>query len=699
MKELDYQANSNEQKVQPNVEQDLINQILFEQNPDLIAHVNLQGKFVHVNKSFEYGLGYSKEELLGNDFSRLVHPDDIEKVWQQFEIGVKGIAKDYDIVLVHKNKELIYGFITCLPISINSKVVGIIAIVKNVSDKVATQKLLQSSEMKYRSIVENSNLGVFISVEGSLVFTNYQLNDLLGYEQLIHTSLWSYVVLEDRTAILNQVKQLEIGQSEKNIYAKAVHLDGSLLDVELHVSKIIYEGQSAILGTVMDITEKKKLYELNEYFAYHDPLTDLPNRRMFEKELQNQLLLATNSRNSFALIALDLDRFKYINDSLGHEAGSAVLRMVTDRWKQIIPKNSFLARVGGDEFFLIVPGANDTIQEVAISLLTTLHEPFQYNHYEFTVTTSVGITFYPYHGTNANSLIKNADAALYYAKENGKNNYQIFTQSMNEKTEKNFRLENELRQALRYQEFEVFYQPRVDTEGKLISAEALLRWKHKERGFVPPSDFIPIAEETGLIIPIGNLVLNKVCQYIVELKRQGYPVVPISVNISAKQFMQVEFIREIESILHQTEVDTRYLEFEITETLLILDENRARDTLSDIQQLGIRVSLDDFGTGYSSLGYLTQFSHLISAIKIDRSFFFQFNEKNKQIVKMIIRLAQELHLRVVAEGIEKSAQLNFLKNEDCHEIQGYLFSPPVPSNHFLDFVVIGHISTNSESTG
>ena len=659
--------------------------ILYENHPDMIVHLDLNGIFVQCNPAIETNLGYLNEELIGTSFMPLIHPEDTELTWNHFQAGRNGITKEYDTRFMDKNSEIIYVHVTCIPIIKDSNVIGIFAIVKNQTDKVLIQRELEDSVMKYRSIVENSNMGVYIAVNGHFVYANRQLEKILGFHSLINLKVWDQVHPEDQARVLAAINQLDMGESERNLVCRAIKKDGSVISIEIHFSRISYQGTLALLGTVLDISEKEKLYEHNEYLAFHDSLTGLPNRRMLEKELEKQLSLAHHFQQQFVVMALDLDRFKYINDSLGHIAGDVLLQMVARRWKECLPKGSLVARNGGDEFFVVLPNVTNlaSVKIIAQTIIDQMSEPFFYQTYEFTVTASIGITHFPDHGNDAQTLIKNADIALFHAKENGKNGFQTFFSSMNETTFKTFQLENDIRQAIRDDQFEVYFQPRVDCNGQILSAEALIRWNHPLKGFISPDEFIPIAEETGLIFPIGQWVLESVCHLIKDSLDRGIPIVPVSINFSSTRFIKEDFVDTVLFVLKENQLDPKYLEIEITESSFILDEKRVQQTLRELKDIHVNVSLDDFGTGYSSLSYLARYKNLISTLKIDRSFFTKFNEEDQNIVSMIVHLAKQLKMNVVAEGIETIEQLEFLKEEKCDEVQGYLFSKPVPFDEFV----------------
>jgi len=410
------------------------------------------------------------------------------------------------------------------------------------------------------------------------------------------------------------------------------------------------------------------------YQAEHDALTDLPNRRAFTNELKSYIEQAQENE-IIAVMFLDLDRFKAINDGFGHTMGDQLLIAVAERMQQTLGQ---VYRIGGDEFTIIL---KDTTKKeadhVAQQILTLLTQPFTIGGHEVFVTTSIGISLYPYDGQNAEVLVKNADIAMYRAKE-GKDTYQFFSSDMDEQLFKRTILEGELRKAIRQNELQLFYQPKVDLRtGQITGVEALLRWFHPEFGMVPLGDFIPIAEETGLITQIGDWVLKTACAQNKKWQQQGLPPMRVAVNLSAKQFEQANLVETIVEVLEKTKLDPQYLELEITETVAMNKADSVVDKLNNLKALGIQLAIDDFGTGYSSLSYLKKFP--IDTLKIDRSFIRDISKDtdNEAIITTIITMAHHLKLNVIAEGVEEEDHLCFLRHHDCDQIQGFLFSKPL----------------------
>lgn len=441
------------------------------------------------------------------------------------------------------------------------------------------------------------------------------------------------------------------------------------------------------IGMFYDITEKRLSEERIARLAYYDVLTGLANRRLFEDRLDNAVLFARRNSTTLAVLFIDLDRFKPVNDSLGHKAGDMLLKQVGARLGRIVRDCDTTARLGGDEFAMLLTGDSrerkQVTEVVAQRILDALATPFEIEGREIATGASIGISFYPADGTTPETLIKHADVAMYQAKRSGRNCYRSFLPVMNAGALERLGLEEGLRHALERNEFELYFQPKVSTaSGALTGAEALLRWRHPERGLVPPNDFIPIAEETGLIVPIGAWVLEQACLRVMEWAEHLPPGFRIGVNLSARQ-LQSDVVQTVRAALAATAADPSRIELELTESMLMEDAEGAVELMDRLAELGVQLALDDFGTGYSSLAYLMRFP--ISKLKIDRSFVSDLpdNRGAIAIVQATIALAHSLGLTVVAEGVETAAQRDFLHAAGCGECQGYLFGAPVPVDQFL----------------
>jgi diguanylate cyclase (GGDEF)-like protein len=419
--------------------------------------------------------------------------------------------------------------------------------------------------------------------------------------------------------------------------------------------------------------------------ALHDPLTKLPNRLLLEDRIDQAVAHAERGKLRCAILFVDLDRFKQINDSLGHFAGDELLRCVARRLQTLVRAEDTVSRLGGDEFVLLLREIAhlDDAKAVADKILEALHEPFRLHDQDLFVTPSVGISVYPQDGDNAQMLITRADAAMYNAKQAGRNNYQVFSSDMSTFFPERLTLENDLRKAVARREFELHYQPKVDVEnGHIVGMEALVRWRHPQKGLMPPFDFIPLAEETGIIIALGRWVIQEACTQNKAWQNAGLPHMRVAVNISGVQFRQKDLLEDVAQALADTGLSPECLEIEITESVVMQNAAEAILTLEKLSDMGVHVSIDDFGTGYSSLSYLKRFP--IDKLKIDRSFIRDISSDmdDAAIVRATIGLAHNLRLRVVAEGVETLDQLQFLKTLGCDEYQGYLKSRPLTAADF-----------------
>ncbi len=473
------------------------------------------------------------------------------------------------------------------------------------------------------------------------------------------------------------------------------HPDKKLQVVHQHAELIINaEGKvSHMLGVVQDITEQHIAQEKIHHQAYYDNLTNLPNRTLFKDRLAHALAIPGHTQEEIAVLVVNLDRFKNINDSLGLEVGDKFLQSVTESLRNVTQKANTLARLGGDEFSLILEGvtSKDDVIGIAQELLEILSNPHIVNDHELISTGSIGIAISSMSSEDENEkedLIKQADLAMNRAKETGGNQFCFYNEEMKSEALQSLVLEKDLRGALGNNELEIYYQPKVCVETGIIKGmEALIRWNHPERGLVPPFEFIPIAEKTGLIIPIGRWVLEEACKQTMQWHMKGYDNLKISVNVSVKQFNHQIFIDEVCSALEGSGIDSKHVDLEITESCTMNNIDTSIHLLETIKNMGISISMDDFGTGFSSLSYLNQLP--LTTLKIDRAFIkdIDANGKNGELAKLIITVAKSLQLNVVAEGVETSDHLNFLRTNGCDEYQGFYLSPPVPAKQFEELLI------------
>ncbi|MGN8844509.1 EAL domain-containing protein [Niallia sp. HCP3S3_B10] len=482
-------------------------------------------------------------------------------------------------------------------------------------------------------------------------------------------------------AILPVIRSLDsIYENSKEM--KLTRKDGTTFPADIQLGKRYVQEKCIIACTIRDITKKKEDEHRITHMAYHDGLTDLPNRRLFNDQLQKLVNKAKDNFEPLALLYLDMDRFKYINDSLGHYIGDRVLCEISKILKQCMRNHDFVARVGGDEFNIILPNTNrETALEKAEYILKAFKKPIHIDNYELFITTSIGISIFPYDGGETSILTKNADAALYRAKEAGKNQYNVFHSGMNLQTYRKFIMQNDLRKAVERNELKLVYQPKMDLKTNQINgAEALIRWEHPNWGIIMPSEFIPLAEEIGTIIEIGEWVFRSACEQIKLWEKKGIFPIRVAVNFSARQFLQKDLLTKMKDILMETDTNPNLIEIEITESVLLGNETNIGKLFHHFRKMGIHLTIDDFGTGYSSLNYLRRFP--FQTIKIDKTFIQDLSNKNTEgiaLIQSIISLAKALRMSVIAEGVETEEQLNLLKEFHCQEVQGYLFSPPIPS--------------------
>jgi diguanylate cyclase (GGDEF)-like protein/PAS domain S-box-containing protein len=550
---------------------------------------------------------------------------------------------------------------------------------------------LRESEERYSSTMELAAIGIaHVDDAGRFIYANPQLCEMLGYaeEQLLALTVKQIshpgdVSVTDELRLKLRAGTIKSFKMEKRYLRK----DGSPVWVGLTIaSKRNRAGEPLYdISIVEDISARKRAEERIQYLASHDGLTGLPNRAMFGQLLNLAIETARRYDRKFAVLFIDLDRFKVINDTLGHEAGDVLLREMGARLKECLRASDVVARLGGDEFVVLVQEIADASQvsAVARNILSAVMKPVMILGQECRVTASIGVCLHPEEGQDDQAVMKNADMAMYLAKEEGKNNYQFFSGRMRAHSIERLALETNLRRALEQNEFSLHYQAKVNFKsGAITGVEALLRWQSPVLGSVSPTQFIPLAEETGLIVPIGKWVMRTACMQNVAWQKEGLPRVGISVNLSMRQLNDEGLVREIQSVLHDTGMDPELLEFEITESMIMHNAERAVKVLTAIKELGVRLAIDDFGTGYSSLAHLKRFP--IDTLKVDRSFIREVpaDPEDRAIAEAIIAMGKTLSLTVVAEGVETPEQQAFLSERSCDEMQGYFFSTPVAAQDF-----------------
>ncbi len=556
---------------------------------------------------------------------------------------------------------------------------------------------LRRSENQLRAIIDTEPECVkIIKADGTLVQMNaagLAMIEASRPEQVIGKPIFGLLIPEYREPFRAFVENILRGNKGKMEF-EITGLKGTHRWMETHSVPLPDErgGPSLVLSITRDITERKVTEKRLRQLAHFDSLTDLPNRVQFIERLEEAMAEADRHERLVGVVFLDLDRFKNINDSLGHDKGDKLLREVAVRLSGAVRRGDTVARLSGDEFALVLAdmGHVDDAIHVAQKIIDVFREPFQVDKNNFFITASLGITLYPFDDRNAQELLRNADVAMYRAKESGKNNYQFYVAEMTAKVTERMSLENDLRYALERGELSLNYQPIADCQsGRILGMEALLRWKHPERGMISPALFIPLAEETGYIVAIGEWVLRTACEQCRRWQKMGFPSLYVAVNLSSRQFHQKDLPASIYQILQETNFNPALLNLELTEGLVMQQAEASINTLRELVAMDIRISIDDFGTGYSSLSYLKRFP--INILKVDQSFVrdIPHDEDDAAIASTIISMAKSLGLKVVAEGVETLAQLQFMREHHCDAMQGYYFSKPLPPEQFEEFLKNG----------
>jgi diguanylate cyclase (GGDEF)-like protein/PAS domain S-box-containing protein len=668
---------------------------LIENSSDGIALVESDGSIVFAAPSTRRILGYSSDEIEGLNAFTLVHPDDRQDAGDGL---AQLLTQPGGTTVSHSRFRHIDGSWrwlegTATNLLHEPAVRAIVVNYRDITERREAEEALTESEEQFRSIQENAlDAIITMSSDGEITSWNPQAETIFGWtrEEAVCRPLAETLIpprhRETHKRGLERV--METGEGpvlNKRTEVIALDRSGREFPIELAVVPL-YRGDSvSFCAFVRDISERKKAEETIRHLAYHDVLTGLPNRVLFEERLRLALAQARRSRTKVAVMFLDLDRFKLVNDTVGHTGGDQLLQEVAREFSDAIREGDTVARVGGDEFTFLLPGIEraEDATVAAERILRRVRQPRMVAGQEFRITTSIGITVFPRAGNTADVLMRNADTAMYRAKERGRDNYQLFTPAMKAGLHEMLALENDLSHALERDELFVLYQPlaRIDS-GSIVGGEALLRWQHPQRGLVGPEEFIPLAEETGLIAPIGEWVLRTACQQAKTWYDSDLNPVRITVNVSARQIEQPGLVRAVAAVLADTGLPPQRLQLELTEGAVMRQVESVTSALSKLRAMGVGLSVDDFGTGYSSLGYLKRFP--IDTIKIDRSFIHEVttDQNDAAIVTTVIAMARGLNLRVVAEGVETEAQLGFLRENKCDEFQGFLLSPPVSPAEF-----------------
>ncbi|OHD71936.1 MAG: hypothetical protein A2W19_02075 [Spirochaetes bacterium RBG_16_49_21] len=659
---------------------------------------DLAGNFTFFNDSMCRIYGYPRDELMGLNYKRYTDEATAERLFQVFnEIYRTGEpSRGYTYELIRKDGTQKYIEASAsLRKDSSDKPVGFRGIVRDVTERKRMEETIRQSEERYRTIIEKMEDGYFeVDLAGSFTFVNDAECRNLGYsrEELIGMNNRQYADKENAKKVFEAFNKIyKTGEAVKIFDYEVIKKDGTLSYNELSAS-LIRDAKGKPIGfrgISRNITERKRAEEKIQYLATHDALTGLPNRMMFSQMLNHALQSARRYQRQFAVFFIDLDRFKVINDTLGHEAGDQLLQEIATRLKQTLRAADIVARMGGDEFVILIEEVSELSQvsTVAHRILSATLQPMIITGEECRVTASIGISIFPRDAGDEQSLMKNADMAMYFAKEEGKNNFQFYSKDIKPQSIERLSIEASLRLALERNELSLHYQAKLDFKTNAITGvEALLRWQNPYLGSVSPMHFIPVAEETGLIVPIGRWVLKTACAQNVAWRHRGLPPVCMAVNLSLRQLTDDNLIEDIGTALNDSGLAPNLLELEITESMVMHNPARMIAVLAKIKELGVRLAVDDFGTGYSSLAQLKHFP--IDTLKVDRSFIRNIpkDSEDKAITEAIIAMGKTLSLTVVAEGVETQEQMDFLRERSCDEMQGFYFSRPVTPDQFADLL-------------
>ncbi len=640
--------------------------------------------------------GHEVAQLLQNralTFESLKHPDDQLWVAEALRLALKERrAFDLEYRIIHASGAVRWVWDRGIGVyDEQGNVLAIEGLVHDVTSRKEAEQGLRDAERRYRGLFDNALEGIFrTTLDGRYLGANPALANIYGFaspDELIATlqNIGSqlYVDPERRCEFMRIITSRgSVSGFESQVYRK----DGDIIWISENARVILDdEGQpQGYEGTVEDITDRKLYQSRIEQQANFDALTGLANRSLLQDRLRQAILTAASYNTRLAVAFIDLDRFKFINDSLGHHVGDELLKAMANRFHACVKERDTVARLGGDEFVLLLnsPGSADEVRLILERMLSTVTQPWLTEHGEYQITCSIGVALYPDDGADAQTLLKHADSAMYRAKDCGRNNFQFFTRELNTLMTQRLEMEGKLRRALERNQFQLHYQPRVDlATGALLGAEALIRWHIPGEQPILPEQFIALAEETGLITAIGRWVLHTACAQNKAWQDLGLPATVVSVNVSAHQFRATNFVRSVAETLKETGLAPCYLEIELTESVMH-DAPQLVLMLGELKRLGVHVAIDDFGTGYSSLSSLKRFP--VDRIKVDRSFVEHIasDPDDAAIVRTIIALGRNLGLKVVAEGVETPEQMRFLRAHACDEVQGYYFSRPVPTQQF-----------------
>lgn len=661
----------------------------IENSDNMVLMTDTDRKITYVNDAFEMITGYKKDEVIGaqpnilkSDLMNRAFYDEMNRTLEK--------GKKWQGELINKKKDgsLLYEKASISPMIINGEIVEYLAIKLDITEYIEYQNRLKQSS----AVFENTQEGILILDQDRRIDSvNQAFLEMTDFEEkTLYKKTLDFFASDENDAAFYQKVWNAI--EEENEWSGKVYIarsDGENIPIWLSLT-VVYGKENRIINYIAiytDLSEVIRTQEKADFLAYHDSLTLLPNRAHFERYMK-KLFAHKHIENKIAVMFLDLDRFKVINDTLGHSVGDELLKNVSQRILEVIDDKFFLARLGGDEFVIVLDGigSKEEVNRYAGEILAQISQLMIVNQHQLSISGSLGISLYPDHSDNANTLIRYADSAMYSAKERGKNTYAYYEEQLSVDVRSRLNIEQLLKIALQKNELTLMYQPQYDLAGKRVSgAEVLIRWNNSRLGNVSPDEFIPVAEDTGMIIEIGYYIFEEACKTLVEWHQKGYALNRISINLSSVQLRQHDFLEKIREIMKKTGVRGEQIEVELTERILFEFSSSNLELLNEFRKMGCEISIDDFGTGYSSMSYLKDLP--IDTVKIDKAFIddLSTNMHDQKVVKAIIALSKSLGYKVIAEGVETEAQEQFLYENRCDIGQGYYFSKPLDKEDFLEF--------------
>lgn len=648
--------------------------------PALIAYFEVEGhRCQFANRRYAEYNGWTPETIIGKTVREAIGESAWVMIQPYIEEVLQGRTSKYVREQTLPNGELRVIEVNLLPhFEEGGPQIGTFVLINDITHHSRAEREIRDSEERMRKLADATDEGIVFHKDTLITDVNEALQRMSGYSlsEMIGRKTLEFVPDAWKQTVIDYIQ----AGREDPYEAAIIHKDGHEIPVEMVGKTMPFNGETYRLAVVRDITQRKEAQSRIEFMAHHDTLTQLPNREYMRERLDKILALARRRKSATAILFIDLDNFKTVNDSLGHHAGDQLLREIAKRISSTVRDADIVSRLGGDEFLVVLSDVASRTDAaiVAGKLLEVVNMSVQIEGHKLSVSPSIGISVYPGDGETADELIRNADAAMYHAKDSGRSNYQFFVPAMSTRAFEALNKESQLREAIAGGQFVLHYQPQLRlSDGALVGVEALVRWQHPQRGLVGPDEFIAFAESRGLIAAIGRWVLQEACRQMKAWHDEGGPRVPVAVNLSAVEFKQGDLVSEIAGVLTASGLAPHYLEIELTESVLMDHAGHTLQTLEALKALGVRLSVDDFGTGYSSLAYLKRYP--IDKLKIDRSFVRDIpgDSDDVAIATAIIQMARSLQLHTVAEGVETQEQLDMLRNLGCNQFQGYLVSRPV----------------------